>query len=106
MIVAVHLSLSSECRMASGVAISSLTLPQVLSSCVLFSMSRAWQLGRAILRARKNHSNVVTTVVEQQQGVLLFAGKVSLPVSMQPISKVCMHGYATPSPLPPLAGTP
>ena len=75
-------SLPAECRMSSGVAISSLTLPQVLSSCVLLSLSRAWQLGRAVLRARKAHSNVVTAVVEQQQGLLLFTGKVSLSVAM------------------------
>ena len=67
--------------MASGVAISCLSLSQVFSSCVLFSLSRAWQLGRAILRARKTHSNVVNVVVEKQQGMLLFAGKVSLTVT-------------------------
>ena len=78
--------------MASGVAVSSLTLPQVFSSCVLFSLSRAWQLGRTILRARKTHSNVVTAVVEQQQGMLLFAGKVCQSMSICAVThiQVCM----------------
>ena len=62
--------------MASGVAIGALTLSEVLKTCVHFSVSNAWQLGRAVARARKAHLSVVESVCSHQEGKLIIVGKV------------------------------
>lgn len=49
---------------------------EMMSKCVLLTMSQAWQLGRAVLRARATHTNVVQAVVEMQHGLILLVGKV------------------------------
>ncbi len=49
---------------------------EMMSKCVLLTMSQAWQLGRAVLRARATHTNVVQAVVEMQHGLILIVGKV------------------------------
>ncbi len=64
-------------RMTAYVTIGTLTLSEVLRFCVLHSMSQAWQLGRAIQRARSTHSSVIEAIVEQQCGTLIIVGKVS-----------------------------
>ena len=62
--------------MSSAVALGILTLEEVLSHCVLYSMSQAWQLGRAVKRAKIMHYSVINAVAEQQKGTLLITGKV------------------------------
>ena len=63
--------------MSSGIAIGVMTFKEMMESYgVLFTMSRAWQLGRAIMRARVQHTNVVQAVIEQQKGMVLMTGKV------------------------------
>ena len=41
-------------------------------------MSHAWQLGRVVLRAQHMHTNVLAAITEQQEGIILITGKVSL----------------------------
>ena len=57
-----------------------MTLSDVLNNyCVLHSLSRAWQLGRAICRAKQSPCNVATEyIITQQQGLLLLTGEVSM----------------------------
>lgn len=62
--------------MTCGISIGALSLDEVLRTCVVYSLSQAWQLGRAIARARVMHTNVVDAVVKQQNGLLLITGKV------------------------------
>lgn len=64
------------CRMSTGISLGVLKLEDVLKNCVVFSMSQAWQLGRAVSRARIMHNNVIEAVVQQQNGLLLLSGKV------------------------------
>ena len=62
--------------MSSGVALALMTFKEMLKKSVLFTMSLAWQLGRAVMRARVQHSNVVEAVTNQQKGMVLLTGKV------------------------------
>ena len=62
--------------MHSGVALGVMTHKEFMEKSVLFSMSQAWQLGRAIKRARIAHVDIVQTVAEQQKGMVLITGKV------------------------------
>lgn len=62
--------------MECGIATCPITLNQVLSSCVLFSYSQAWQLGRAITGASISKISVVQAIIKQQHGLLLISGKV------------------------------
>ena len=64
------------CSMSSGISLGTLSLDDVMQTCVVYSLSMAWQLGRAIARARATHSGVVEAVVKQQNGLLLITGKV------------------------------
>ena len=67
---------NTHIRMFAGISLGTFTLPDVLERCVLFSMSQAWQLGRAVLGARVTHSSILDTIVSQQHGTLIIAGKV------------------------------
>jgi len=71
-----HATPITECSMSAGVTLGLLSLSEVMSKCVLFSMSQAWQLGRAVMRAQRTHINVLSAVAEQQNGIVLIAGKV------------------------------
>ena len=62
--------------MSSGVALALMTFKEMLEKSVLFTMSLAWQLGRAVMRARVQHTNVVEAVTNQQKGIVLLTGKV------------------------------
>jgi DUF917 family protein len=53
-----------------------MTFKEMLEKSVLFTMSLAWQLGRAVMRARLQHTNVVEAVTNQQNGIILLTGKV------------------------------
>ena len=66
--------------MSAGLAIGVLDYKEVLSKTVMFALSRAWQLGRAVMRARKSHSNVIQAIVTQQNGMGLIRGKVEMSV--------------------------
>ena len=62
--------------MSSGVALALMTCKEMLEKSVLFTLSQAWQLGRAVMRARVQHTNVVEAVTTQQKGLVLLTGKV------------------------------
>ena len=62
--------------MSAAVALGVMSLNEMLEKCVLFTMSQAWQLGRAVMRARVLHTDVILAVVEQQKGMVLMTGKV------------------------------
>ena len=62
--------------MSSGVAVALMTYKEMLEKSVLFTMSQAWQLGRAVMRARAQHTDVIQTVTDQQKGMVLLTGKV------------------------------
>ena len=62
--------------MTCGVCIPPLTLEEVFKVCILHSYSRAWQLGRCVMRARLAHGDVVGAIAKQQKGILLLTGKV------------------------------
>ena len=62
--------------MASGVAFAVMTYKEMLEKSILFTMSQAWQLGRAIVRARAQHTSVIEMVIAQQKGTVLMTGKV------------------------------
>ena len=67
--------------MSAGLAMGLMDYSTMLSKSVLYTMSRAWQLGRAVLRARHTHTPVLAAVAEQQHGLLLIRGKVRCPCS-------------------------
>ena len=66
--------------MECAVSMCPVTLDQVLSTCVLFSFSQAWQLGRAVMCASTTKMSVVQAITEQEHGVLLISGKVTVPL--------------------------
>lgn len=74
----VHSCTVVPCRMSSGVALALMTYKEMLEKCILFTMSQAWQLGRAIMRARVQHTNIIETVITQQKGMVLLTGKVPI----------------------------
>ena len=62
-----------------AICIPPMTLPKVHKNCVLHTLSHAWQLGRAICRAKQSPSNVIIeSIVTQQQVFLLLTGEVSM----------------------------
>ena len=63
-------------RMSAALATGVMDFSSVLSKMVLFTMSQAWQLGRAVQRAINSHASVVETIAEQQNGIVLILGKV------------------------------
>jgi len=62
--------------MVAGVAMGGVDFPTMMSKTVLYTMSQAWQLGRAVLRARRLHSSVLAAITDQQEGFVLICGKV------------------------------
>ncbi|XP_066282728.1 uncharacterized protein [Branchiostoma lanceolatum] len=62
---------------SAGVSFAPLTAPQVRSTCVQYSLSRAWRLGHAALHAYKSGTSPVQAVLQQENGRLLAMGKVS-----------------------------
>lgn len=65
--------------MSAAIATGVMPFGSVLSHMVLFTMSQAWQLGRAVHRAVSTHSSVVNAIAQQQHGLVLIMGKVGLP---------------------------
>ena len=55
---------------------SSLTPAAVESTTVLFSVSRAWRLGSAVLSARAEKRCPIAAILQQEGGKLLFNAKV------------------------------
>ena len=64
--------------MSAAVALGVMNLNEMVEKCVLFTMSQAWQLGRAVKRARALHTDIIHAVVEQQKGMVLMTGKVNV----------------------------
>ena len=64
--------------MSCAVCFLLMTLYEVLNTCILHYLSRVWQLGRAIYRAKQSQCNVIEAIITQQQGLLLLTGKVSM----------------------------
>lgn len=62
--------------MSAAIAIGVMDFHSVSSKMILFTMSQAWQLGRAVNRAINTHSSAINSIVEQQQGLILITGKV------------------------------
>ena len=62
----------------AGTASWVMTMSEMKEKCIFFSMSHAWQLGRAVLRAQHTHTNVLDAIKDQQKGIILITGKVSL----------------------------
>ena len=62
--------------MSAGVSTGVLTFQDVLNTAVLFSLSMAWQLGRAVKWARLTHNSVLQAIANQQHGIILVTGKV------------------------------
>ncbi|XP_035686688.1 uncharacterized protein LOC118422924 [Branchiostoma floridae] len=60
---------------SAGVAFAPLTAAQVRSSCIQYSLSRAWRLGHAVLHAYKNGISPIQAVLQQENGRLLATGK-------------------------------
>ena len=67
--------------MSAALAMGVMDYSSVLSKMVLFTMSRAWQLGRAVQRANIMHSSITQSIVEEQEGMVLIIGKVSNKIS-------------------------
>ena len=63
-------------RMICGISAGVFTLQDVLNKTVVLSMGMAWQLGRAMRRAKLNHSSVLEGIAAQQNGTILIVGKV------------------------------
>ena len=61
-------------------ALCLMTFKEMMEKLVMFTMSLAWQLGRAVIsmRARVQHTNVIEAVTNQQNGLVLTTGKVLL----------------------------
>ena len=68
--------------LSAAIATGVMTYSEMLVKSVMFTMSQAWQLGRAVFRARKLHTNAVRAVVEQQHGMVLLTGKVGISWSV------------------------
>ena len=71
-----------------GTALAVMTMSEMKEKCIFFTLSHAWQLGRAVLRAQHTHTNVLDAIKDQQKGIILITGKVSL-----------CRGAASPPPL-------
>ena len=68
--------------MSCAVCTSPMTLSQVLDTCVLQSYSRAWKIGRAVMRAQLTHSNIVQAIAHDQCGIVLLSGKVIIAYTL------------------------
>ena len=72
-VVCVHVD-----RMEAGLAMGVMDFSSMMSKTVLYTMSRAWQVGRAVLRARRLHSSVLAAITDLQEGFVLIYGKVTI----------------------------
>ena len=57
----------------------------VKDKCVLYSFSRSWRLGNTVLRARHNKASPVDSILQHENGKLLFTGKVGYKTSLSRI---------------------
>ena len=80
----------------AGTTFGVMTMSEMNEKCIFFTMSQAWQLGRAVLRAQHTHTNVLDAITEQQKGIILITGKVSLcredspPLDLYPAGSSCV----------------
>ena len=63
-------------RCAAALAIPGLTKDKLPDLVIHHSVSRAWRLGEAVLRARCDHADPISTILEHSNGNLIFMGKV------------------------------
>jgi DUF917 family protein/N-methylhydantoinase A/oxoprolinase/acetone carboxylase beta subunit len=61
---------------SSGIVLGCLGVDEVLSKCVLLSMSGAWTLGRAVVRANMSKRPPYSAITESRNGRLLTTGKI------------------------------
>ncbi|XP_071834530.1 uncharacterized protein [Apostichopus japonicus] len=61
---------------AGAVTFSPMSATEVSDACIMFSMSRCFRLGDAVLKARKEQRNPVKSICEHENGVHLISGKV------------------------------
>ncbi|XP_072038494.1 uncharacterized protein [Amphiura filiformis] len=61
---------------AAALTFSPLKKEQLLQHSVLYSMSRAWHLGKAVLRAQRSKADPVESIVKHEAGKLLMKGKI------------------------------
>ena len=79
--------------MSSGVALAPMTFNEMLEKSVLFTMSQAWQLGRAVMRARAQHTDVIQTVTSQQNGMVLLSGKVRFKMNVISLLSALVYSW-------------
>lgn len=48
----------------------------IKGKCALYTLSRSWRLGNAVLRARLNKASPVDSILQHENGKLLTTGKV------------------------------
>ena len=63
-------------RCAAALAIPGLTKNKMRDLVIPHSVSRAWRLGEAVLRARCDHADPIFTILKHCNGSLIFMGKV------------------------------
>ena len=54
-----------------------LTFSEVLNNCVIYSISKAWCLGRAIQRGRLAKTDLVNSILDSVRSKLIINGKVT-----------------------------
>ncbi len=69
---------SSTLRCAAPIALNAVNREQLLTTTVRHSISRAWRLGKAVLDARTNKTNILNTIIQHENGQVLFTGKVKI----------------------------
>ena len=70
-------------RCSAAFAFAPLGKEQLLHHSILHSISRAWHLGRAVLKAQQAKTDPVESIVTHEAGKLLMKGKVSIQHSIE-----------------------
>lgn len=60
-----------------GIAFHPFNKKMIKEKCVEYSISRCWRLGRAILQARKNMTDLMKVMEEVENAQLVFKGKIT-----------------------------
>jgi len=61
---------------SAGAGICNVTVDEIRNKTCLFTISRSWRDGDAIMKARRNHTDPVDAIVQLEDGKLLSKGKV------------------------------
>ncbi|XP_070576486.1 S-methyl thiohydantoin desulfurase-like [Ptychodera flava] len=70
-----HFCIEMGCK--GGLSCSPMSKEDVMSTTVLYSLSRTCRLGKVVLAARKEKKDPIEAVLQQENGKLLINGKVS-----------------------------